>query len=216
MKKNFWIAAVLIAAILACSAPPTTPISSTSTVPIATPINEPVNCRLGPETGWAVTGSLALGQNATIIGRNETSSWWYVQTPNDPDTPCWVAASVTNTSGDLSGLAVIAGPVASVTSVSVQVDPQDISLTGCLGPVQSVEITGSISVNGPLSVQYRFETEQGGEMAAQTLEFETFGTQTIEIDFTPEPEEGAFWVRLMIIEPSGQTAETVYEIDCTP
>src|SRR5688572_28272234 len=101
MKNYFLIVSVLIAAILACSNPTmTTPVASTSTVPLASPKDEPVNCRMGPETTWAVTGALTVGQTATIVGRNETSSWWYVQAPNDPDSPCWVASSVVNTSGN--------------------------------------------------------------------------------------------------------------------
>lgn len=214
MKYRVWTAGLLLVfALLACSEPAAT---VTPAVPIAWPKDVPVNCRLGPGTAWENIGSLSVNQTATIIGRNNASTWWYVQAPNDPGTSCWVAASVTNTAGNLTGLAVIPDPTASVVSVGVEVNPQDISLPGCVDPVQPVEITGSIRVNGPLTVQYRFETEQGGPMAAQTIEFEEFGTQTIEIDYTPPAAEGDFWVRLVIIQPGDLVAETEYHIDCTP
>ncbi len=214
MKNHIWIAGLLlVTAILACTSATAT--TATPSVPVAYPKSEPVNCRVGPGTTWDVSGALLVNQTAVIQGRNADSSWWYVQSPTNPAASCWVAASATNTSGNLAGVAVVADPVASVTSVGVEVNPQNITLPGCLGPVQPVEITGSISVNGPLSVQYRFETEQGGQMATQTIDFEEFGTQTINIDFTPTPEEGDFWIRLVIITPGGQSTETEYHIDCT-
>jgi hypothetical protein len=214
MKNHILIPGLLlIVALLACSTVVTT---VTPSVPIAWPKSEPVNCRLGAGTAWVSIGTLSVGETATIQGRNGDSSWWYIAPPNDPGTSCWVSASVTNTAGNLAVLAVIPDPIASVTEVGVEVDPQEISVTGCVGPVETIEVTGSISTNGPLSVQYRFETQQGGEMAAQTIEFATFGTQTIDIDFTPSAEEGDFWIRLVIIQPGDQVAETTYHIDCTP
>jgi hypothetical protein len=245
MKNRNWTASLLLVfTILACNLPSavtptptptsalpsatptasTTPVftatplpsaTSTPTVPIAWPKDVPVNCRFGPGTDWEATGALLVGQTATLVGRNAASSWWYVQTPNEPGSPCWVAASVTNTAGNLSGLALIPAPAASVTQVTVAVEPDDIGLPpGCLGPVEPVEITGTIRVNGPLTVEYRFETEQSGEMSAQTIEFDGFGTETIEIDYSPPPDDGEFWVRLVIIEPGDEQAQAVYEIDC--
>jgi hypothetical protein len=242
MKNRFWTAHFLLGlTILACNLPsamtptptpalpsetPTatltpqasaTPLPSatfTPSVPVASPKNVPVNCRLGPGIAWEATGALLVGQNATILGRNDSSTWWYVQTPADPSSPCWVAASVTNTGGNLSGLAVIPLPEASVTGLTVSVEPDDIALPGCVGPVEPIEITGTIRVNGPLTVQYRFETEQGGAMTTEEIEFDGFGTTTIEIDYSPPPDEGNFWVRLVILQPDEEETETTYEIDC--
>lgn len=197
------------------ASPLSTP-TGTPAVPIAWPRDVPVNCRFGPGTVWETIGALPVNQTATILGRNSASTWWYVQTPNDPGTPCWVAASVTNTAGNLAGLSVTPAPTASVTNISVEVDPEDINLPGCIGPVEPVEITGAIQVNGPLTVKYHFETEQGGAMSTQTIEFDSFGSETVEVDFSPDLEEGNFWIRLVLTQPDDQEAETEYEMDCSP
>ena len=214
MNNRIWTAGLLFVIVaLACNNPALT---TTPSVPVASPIDEPINCRIGPGTEWENVSSLSVGQTAPIVGRNSVSTWWYVQTPNDPNTLCWVAASVTTTAGNVSAVAVVADPTASVTAVSVAVDPQDISLPGCIGPVAPVEVAGSIHVNGPLTVQYQFETAQSGVVLTDSIVFDEFGTQTIEIDYTPVAEEGSFWIRLVIIQPGEATAETEYEIDCTP
>src|SRR5687767_16038341 len=57
--------------------PPTiTPTSTPSTI-LASPKDQPVNCRFGPGTSYAVAGALIVGRQAEIIGKNVDSSWWY-------------------------------------------------------------------------------------------------------------------------------------------
>ena len=232
---------LLVSAMLACNIPTATPTpglltptpatpsatpfpsatfpaltTSTPAVPSASPIDLPVNCRLGGGVEWEAIGALLIGQSATIVGRNNSSSWWYVTTPNDPDTQCWVGATVVTTAGNLSNVPVVSNPTAWVTDIDVSVDPQDISPVVCIAPLAPIEITGSIHTNGPVTVEYRFETQQGGVMSAQTLEFDKFGTKTVEIDFVPLPAEGEFWVRLVILDPDSDpdTAQATYEINC--
>ena len=135
--------------------------TGTPTVPIAWPSEVNVNCRVGPGTEWLVIGALLTDQTATISGKNSSGTWWYVNTPNSLNTPCWVAASVTDTAGNLSALPVIAPPTVSVTKVTIE-KPDDISIAGCMGPAQSLDLKGSIEMNGPGTVEWRFETEQGG------------------------------------------------------
>ena len=95
-------------------------LTPTPTIPIAWPSDKGVNCRYGPSTDWVSVGSLLVGQTAEIQGRNDDSSWWYVTNPDSGH--CWVAASVTNTAGNLSNLPIIAPPQAEVTSVKIKVE----------------------------------------------------------------------------------------------
>jgi hypothetical protein len=235
--------AVLLLAMLACTAPSgaptptvpaaeasTTPLPSatalpsetplptatfTPTVPIAWPKEQGVNCRYGYGTEWSAISALLVGQTATIQGRNADSSWWYVVTPSDPGTPCWVASSVTNTGGNLANLPVIPQSSASVTNVTLELDPEDITLPGCFGPVQPIEFAGGITVNGPAEVKWHFETQAEGSMSTHTTDFDFADTKTVDEDsFSPLPAEGSFWVRLVITEPNNRTAEATYEIDC--
>ena len=162
-----------------------------------------------------VIGALLVGQSATIQGKNDDSSWWYVKTQNDPGTPCWVAGYVTQTAGNLSGLPVILAPKAKVTDVSVKIDPKEISLPGCFGPVQPIEIKGTIAVNGPVKVEWHFEIEGEGSQSGHSTNFNTADYKNVEGDsFSPSPAEGTFWVRLVIDKPDDKYGEAKYKILC--
>ncbi len=194
---------------------PSPTIEPTPTIPIAWPSDKGVNCRLGPGTEWVTIGALLVGETANIQGRNGDSSWWYVVTKGNPGSPCWVAASVTITAGNLANLAVINPPIASVTEVSIKLEPKDISLPGCFGPVQPIKFEGSISVNGPVKVKWYFETEQDGPMSSDTINFGFADSKKVETSsFTPDIAEGTFWVRLVVVEPNSKTAEAKYKVVC--
>jgi len=189
-------------------------LTPTPTVPIAWPLDKGVNCRLGPSTNWISISALLVGQTATIQGKNEDATWWYVTTVNDPGKPCWVSGSVTVTAGNLANLPVINPPVASVTDVDVKVDPKEIILPGCLGPVQSIAIKGSITVNGPAKVEWHFETQQGGALSVHSIEFDKADTKTVEDTFTPAPPAGDYWVKLIVTKPNDKVSETKYKFTC--
>jgi hypothetical protein len=125
-----------------------------------------------------------------------------------------VAASVTNTAGNLASIPVVAAPDATVTDVNIDVEPDTISAAACPGAATPIEIGGEIETNGPVEVTWHFETEQGGAMTTQTTEFETFGTQDFSVDFTPTLAEGDYWVRLIVTSPNNMQAEAEYTIDC--
>lgn len=201
------------------SLPTDTPIPTatpTPLIPIAWPLDKGVNCRFGPGLEWATIGSLLVGQTAQIQAKNADATWWFVTTQNDPGKPCWVAASVTVTAGNLANLPVFNPPVGSVTDISVKLDPNEISLPGCLGPVQPITFKGTITVNGPTNVDWHFETEQGGSMSVHTTNFKNADTKNIEDSYTPAPTAGNYWVRLVVTSPNGKTVEAKYKIVCPP
>lgn len=200
------------------SLPTDTPFPSltpTPTIPIARPLDKGVNCRLGPGIEWVTIAGLLVDQTATIQGKNGDASWWYVTTPNDPGKPCWVAASVTLTSGNLANLPVIPLPLASVTNVSIKLDPKEIDLTPlCAGPVPPITIKGIIETNGPVKVKYYFETEQGGKLPVDSIEFKEAGSKNIEFTYSPPAGGGTYWVRLIIVSPNDKVGEAKYKIKC--
>lgn len=157
---------------------------------------------------------LLPGQTATIKGRYGDFSWLYVVTPNDPGSPCWVSAGVIITAGNLSALQVLGEPEASVTDVQLKLVPDAISLPGCLGPVQSITLRGTIETNGPVEVKWRFETEAEGAMADQVTRFNSAGPKAVEGAYIPAPGAGTFLVRLVILSPNEKTAEAKYQITC--
>src|SRR5687768_12843292 len=140
--------------------PPTiTPTSTPSTI-LAAPKDQPVNCRFGPGTSYAVAGALIVGRQAEIIGKNVDSSWWYVRNPSNPATSCWLAASATDTVGNVESLPVVNPPEIGVTGISVSIDPPAMNVA-CGAFPQVVVISAQITTSGPSIVTWRWESSAG-------------------------------------------------------
>jgi uncharacterized protein YraI len=193
--------------------PPPLP-TSTPTIPIAFPRDVNVNCRLGPGTAWVPISALTVGQTSPITGWSSDSSWWSITDPLNSGRNCWVSASVVITAGNINTIPVVSAPTASVTNVTVSVDPRTISAPGCLGPILPLEIEGTIETNGPTEVRWRFETQQGGAMTTQETDFDTHGEQEFSVAYTPPVAAGTYWVRLIVSSPNNIQAETSYTITC--
>jgi len=194
--------------------PPTS--TSTPTVPVALPKDVAVNCRLGPGVGWIVLSGLSLGASSQIVGKSGDGGWWYIVDPFNSSRKCWVSASVTNTAGNVAGVPVVEAPQATVTKVTVNVDPKSVSVAGCVGPILPLKISGTIETNGPTSVKWHFETQQGGAMSEQTSKFDAFGAQNVSAEYTPTLTAGTYWIRLTVTEPNDLQAETKYTLECPP
>jgi hypothetical protein len=123
--------------------------------------------------------------------------------------------SVTNSSGDVSGVSTIYTPEAAVTRVTLSVDVPT-PATPCLGgwPI-SVSFDGTIETNGPATVTYRWETSQGDVSGDITLVFTAFGAQAV----TENYHIGAaadYWVRLHVLTPNDVKQRADYTVTCTP
>jgi hypothetical protein len=121
---------------------------------------------------------------------------------------------VTNTAGNVANIPVAEAPKATVTDVKVNVDPRSISVAGCIGPIASLKLSGTIETDGPTSVQWRFETQQGGAMTTQTTQFDAFGETSVSADYTPILTAGTYWVRLIVTAPNNLQDEVNYTITC--
>ena len=193
----------------------TPPPSATPTpsVPIVIPKDINVNCRYGFGTDWATVGALLEGKPATLIGRNLSSSWWYVALDDNLGTRCWVAASVTDIAGSLNSIAVLEQSVAFVTGVTVE-SPETISVAGCLGPIQPLSVRGTIEMNGPGTVSWHFESEQSGIITDHAIDFTESGTRTVADSFTPPLTAGTYWIKLVVIGPNKIESQAKYKIEC--
>ncbi|HAV78737.1 MAG TPA: hypothetical protein DCX53_15415 [Anaerolineae bacterium] len=192
--------------------PPT--LTSTPTIPIAFPKDVAVNCRFGPGTAWIVLSGLQIGQSSQIVGRSGDFNWWYIVDPLNASRNCWVAASVVNTAGNLNGIPTVAAPVASVINVTVKVDPKERNVAGCIGPIPTSKIEGTIEVNGPGTVKWNFDTQQLGALPSQSTDFDAAGSKTFTAEFTPLLVAGTYWVRMVVTSPNNTQGETTYKINC--
>jgi hypothetical protein len=173
-----------------------------------------VNCRFGPGTGWVVLSGLQIGQTYQIVGKSADFNWWYIVDPQNANRNCWVAASVVNTAGNLSPIPIVATPLASVTNVTVKVDPKELNVGLCIGPIPASKVEGTIEVNGPVTVEWHFDTQQLGALPNQSTVFDTAGSKTFSADFTPLLAAGTYWVRMVVTSPNAIQGETTYKINC--
>lgn len=196
-------------------------IDTATIVPTSTPSNllasakdQPVNCRFGPGTQYGIAGALNLGRQAEMIGKNLDSSWWYVRNPSDPSTLCWLAASVTNTVGNVESLPVVEPPEIMVTSVNVSVDPPGMNVA-CDAFPQSVIMSAFITTNGPSIVIWRWESSTGKTSPEQNLLFEEGGTKMVQ-DYYQVDSANDYSIRVRTIVPNVIIGEANFKVICTP
>ncbi len=208
---------------LATDAPTFTPLpanttapepTSTPTVPAASPKEVNVNCRFGPGTAWVAISALLVGQSSQITGKSSDGAWWNIVDPQNSGRRCWVSGIVVNAAGNLATIPVVESPKASVTNVTVDVDPKSITLPSCVGPIPASKIKGTIETNGPTTVKWHFETQLGGSLPTQSTDFETFGVKEFTAEYTPPVSAGSYWIRLIVTSPNDMQAEVKYKIEC--
>ena len=68
------------------------------------------NCREGPSGDYQKLGYLLPGQTAAVIGRNSTSTWWYIENPKKPGQYCWVWGEYATLHGDISAVPLTTPP----------------------------------------------------------------------------------------------------------
>ena len=199
----------------------------TPTIPIAVPNGQPLNCRSGPGTAWPVVMVLNPGQSVDIVGKNPDGSWWYVKNPFLQGNFCWISTAYATASGDLGGIPLAAVPPTpvlpspvpepvKVTDVSVSVDPSNIHVGGCMGPIQQVTLNATITVNGAIKLQWHFETDQIGSLQIHSVNFKSAGSRDISDSFLPPVSAGKYQVQLFIegMNLKGMNAVASYKISC--
>jgi len=194
--------------------PPTiTPTSTPSTI-LASPKDQPVNCRFGPATSYAVAGALNLGRQAEIIGRNSDSSWWYVRNPSNPSTSCWLAASATDTVGNVESLPVVNPPEIMVTSIDVSVDPPAMNVA-CTAFPQAVIVNAQITTNGPAIVIWRWESSNGIVSDEKNLLFEEGATKTVQ-EYIQVNSANDYSIQIRTLLPNVLIGQANFKVTCEP
>jgi hypothetical protein len=104
----------------------TTPTATATSAPVsAGPCSPAVtatvnaNVRSGPDTAYDIVGSLTLGQTATIVGRNDAYTWWYIDYPGVAGNHAWIAGSVVTSACVPAVVQVVAAPPLPATPTEV-------------------------------------------------------------------------------------------------
>jgi uncharacterized protein YraI len=193
---------------------PTITLTATPSVFLASAKDQPVNCRFGPATSYAIVGALILGRQAEIIGRNEDSSWWYVRNPSDPSTSCWLSAEFIETVGNVQSLPVVNPPVIMVTGVSVSIDPPVMNVA-CDAFPQVVIISARITASGPSTVVWHWESSTGVVSPDKNVLFEVGDTKIVQ-DYYQVKGVNDYVVRVQTTLPNIMTGQASFKVVCTP
>ena len=177
-------------------------VTATPSAAMVSPTTQDVNCRFGPSIKYSAVDALLVGDTVPIIGRTSDSSWWQVEGPRYGNANCFVAANVTQTSGELGNIPVVSAPAAFATDVSVHINAK--KGTYCAGP-HEVNATATITTNGPTTVEYRFNlgsnTTDTIEGFYETFEVSEFGETHVDI----QPQIGIcgdFFVEAQVKSPN--------------
>ena len=193
---------------------PTITFTSTPSVFLASAKDQPVNCRFGPGTSYAITGFLILGRQAEMIGRNPDSTWWYVRNPSDPSTSCWLSAEFVETAGDVQSLPVVNPPEIMVTGVQVRVDPSVIHVA-CDDLPQIVTISAQITSSGPSTVVWHWALSTGVVSPDKQILFEAGDTKTVQ-DYYEVGVINDYIVQVQTTLPNIMTGQASFKVVCTP
>jgi hypothetical protein len=79
-----------------------TPTSSVAVVSVSVD----TNCRFGPGKEFELLGALLVGEQAEIIGRDPSSTYWYIKNPDNVGS-CWLWGYYATTQGEIVTLPVL-------------------------------------------------------------------------------------------------------------
>jgi len=206
-------AIIPIETLLAIDTPTIVP-SPTSSFILASPNDQPVNCRFGPDVSYSILGALVVGGQAEVIGKSIDATWWYVKNPSNPSTNCWLSAEFVTVTGNWEGVPVVSPPEIGVTNIRVQVDPVLMNV-GCDAFPQTVGVTAQVTSNGPTIVTWRWDVSNGDVSDEQILLFESEGTKDVQTILTVW-NANDYWVNLHVLLPNDRSQGANFKITCVP
>ncbi|MCA2000503.1 MAG: hypothetical protein LDL51_01420 [Chloroflexi bacterium] len=173
-----------------------------------------VNCRFGPGTVYESVNELRRGQSARAVGRNQTSSWWYIRDPGNPNGFCWVSANVSEIKGEAEKLPIQPAPFVTVTKATLRGEPTRI-VVACDQFPQTIFLEAKITANGPTFVTWKWEASTGVSSQEAVMVFEQAGTQVIN-DYYQVGAPNDYWIKLRILAPNEITREVKIPVVCSP
>jgi hypothetical protein len=204
---------VPIETLLAIDTPTRVP-TATPGITLASPKDQPVNCRFGPQVSYSVVGALIVGRQAEVIGKSIDATWWYVKNPSDPSTNCWLSADFVIVTGNWEALPVVSPPEIGVNNIQVQVDPVSMNV-GCSAFPQVVNVVAQVTSNGPTLVTWRWEASNGFISAEENLLFESEGTKEVRTTLTIWSAND-YWVNLHVLIPNDRSEGANFKVTCVP
>lgn len=200
--------------LLAAAELPTATSTSTPSMTLAWPREQPVNCRFGPDISYAVIGALNIGRQAEVIGKNIDITWLYVRNPSDPSTSCWLSVDFINVAGDVALLPVVGPPEIMVTGIRVSIEPPTMNVA-CDAFPQSVMLSAEITTNGPSIVTWFWKSNTGQTSAQKQILFEAGSAKVVQ-DVYRVDRAGDYSIRVQTEVPNTAVGEATFKVICIP
>ena len=183
--------------------------TSTPDVPVAWPKDLGVNCRYGPGAEWEAVSSITSKTITEIKGRTVNTKWWYVVDPLHEGEFCWVAYDVVDTAGNLNIVSIVDAPIASVTTITLDVA---VEFVAC-GSDNPVTADGFIMVNGPTEVtfQWTLDSDLYEIMLDDDVKFTEAGKQKVSMALDV-PDCGEYTAKLVVTSPNPISAQKAFTI----
>jgi hypothetical protein len=174
---------------------------------------ELVNCRYGPGVVFELINELSEGQTVRAVGRDDSSSWWYVRDPGNPGGNCWVSADVSKLDGDGSQLSIVRSSAASVIDLELVVEPNRM-VVSCFQFPQTFFFEAKITADAPVIVLWQWETNTGAVSETGTLAIETAGTESLYQSYQVDGPND-YWMKLNIFSPNALSERVNFRAECS-
>ncbi len=131
-----------------------TAVPAATAVPVLTVKQDAVNVRLGPGTEYGLAGTVNQGQEFTIVGRNESKTWWKICCVNGQEV--WISDDLTNEDNEkfapvITDIPAPSQPVAQAPAAQptpVQAAPAEPTPTPVPAPPPAADPCAGISGDG--------------------------------------------------------------------
>jgi hypothetical protein len=191
-----------------------TPLPTTPPVELnLTMTRELVNCRYGPGVVFELINELKEGQTVRAVGRNDSSTWWYVRDPGNPGGNCWVSADVSKLDGDGSQLSIVRSSAASVIDLELIVEPNRM-VVSCFQFPQTFFFEARITADAPVIVLWQWETDTGAVSETGTMAIEKAGTESLYQSYQVDGPND-YWMKLNIFSPNALSERVNFRAECS-
>jgi len=193
--------------------------------------NQNANCRSGPSSEFNVEGYLMQGQQAVIEGRLANNSW-FVITPPGESSSCWIAVSVVDVSGELSGVKIVAAPPppeppADTTPPTISansVNPAEIVTQTCddsgAGARYSTSTIGATDESGIFEVAAGWtlkDFHSGAALESGTVTYTYVGGQNYQTTIGYVAYTGTIYVEGFVVDNNGNKTKfnQTIQVNCS-
>lgn len=207
------------------SAPTLTLTPSATSLPTqCTPLvsaNVVANVRSGPDTAYDVVGSLSQGAAAAVAGRNDASTWWYIDYPAGSGNHAWIAGTVVTAACLPAAVQVVAAPPFPTSVPQADAPSEDGDSSGTpdlvayamqyspngkkVSVMVSVKNTGNATAGGFTVVWLSNQDKPGCDWQVQGLG--AGKSKNLECQYEYQWNATKYW-SVLVVDSSGQVAES--------